>query len=205
MGGWSPRGKIGLLQGVAVEAINGIERIGTIRRRAELRKNFGWSVLRVLASRHYSETILPIFIDRGAAEAPPSAREAMRKPGPTTQRLAGPVMAVAGIALWAGFSIAPLLAGGRLREAWDIDAYWTIGMPALLIAQAIAGFISQASPWRLGLWCAGGHFLAAVLIVPPGTGYAMAPFALVFIGVPLFIALTVSAYVGRLVARVLTA
>jgi hypothetical protein len=128
----------------------------------------------------------------------------MQQPGPTVQRLAGPVMAVAGIALWSCFSIAPLLAGGRLREAWDIDTYWTIGMPALLFAQAVAGFISQASPWRLGLWCAGGHFLAAVLIVPPGTGYAMAPFALLFIGVPLFVSLTIAAFVGRLVARAMT-
>ena len=129
----------------------------------------------------------------------------MQQSGATIQRLAGPVMAVAGIALWAGFSIAPLLAGGRLREAWDIDLYWSIGMPALLIMQTVAGFLSQASPWRLGLWCAGGHFLAAVLIVPPGTGYAMAPFALVFIGLPLFLALTIAAFVGRLVARAVMA
>ena len=35
----------------------------------------------------------------------------------------GPLMAAAGFVLWTYFAIAPLAAGGRLREAWDIDAY----------------------------------------------------------------------------------
>jgi hypothetical protein len=159
---------------------------------------------KALASWRRSETLWPIFIDRGAAVALTSARGAMQQAGITAQRLAGPVMAVAGIALWTGFSVAALVHGGRLREAWDIDTYWTLGMPALLVAQAIAGYVSRASPWRLGLWCAGGHFMAAVLVVPPGTGYSMAPFALVFVGLPLFIALTIAAHVGRLVARAIS-
>ena len=114
-----------------------------------------------------------------------------------SQLIAGPLMAAAGFALWTYFAVAPLVAGGRLREAWDIDAYWTIGLPVLLAAQAVAGFFSQASPWRLALWCAAGHFLAAVIIVPGGTSFSMLPFALVFIGLPMFAALTFAAFIGR--------
>ena len=117
------------------------------------------------------------------------------------QLIAGPLMAAAGFALWTYFAVAPLVAGGRLREAWDIDAYWTIGLPLLLVAQAVAGFFSQASPWRLALWCAAGHFLAALIIVPPGTSFSMLPFALVFIGLPMFAALTFAACIGRWMGR----
>jgi len=113
----------------------------------------------------------------------------------------GPLMAAAGFALWTTFAVAPLVAGGRLREAWDIDAYWTIGLPVLLAAQAAGGFFSQASPWRLALWCAAGDFLAALIIVPPGTSFSMLPFALMFIGLPMFAALTFAAFIGRWIRR----
>ena len=113
----------------------------------------------------------------------------------------GPLMAAAGFALWTTFAVAPLVAGGRLREAWDIETYWIIGLPLLLLAQAAAGFFSQASPWRLALWCAAGHFLAALIIVPGGTSFSMLPFALVFIGLPMFAALTFAAFIGRWLGR----
>lgn len=110
---------------------------------------------------------------------------------------AGPVMAVAGFALWTGFAVVPLFSGGRIREPWDSGAYWMIGLPALMIAQVIVAALTAAVPWRLAIWGAAGHFLAAVLVVRGGTSLGLLPLTLVVLGVPMFGALTIAGLIGQ--------
>ena len=44
--------------------------------------------------------------------------------------IAGLLLAAAGFAVWAVFSGLPLMTGGRgIREAWDTELYWIIGVP----------------------------------------------------------------------------
>ena len=79
------------------------------------------------------------------------------------------VVAAAGFAVWALYSL-PLLTGrSGIREAWDSPVYWKMGIPLLLLLVAAAGTISEDVPWKLALSTLAGHFLAVVLIKPPKT------------------------------------
>lgn len=115
---------------------------------------------------------------------------------------AGPLVAAASFAIWAAFSTLPYFTGGGLREAWDTGAYWTIGIPLLLAALLAAGFFSAEKVWKLALWATGGHVAAVALVSAPGKGLGMLPLAVVFIGLPLFVAFIVAALLGRLAGRV---
>ena len=115
--------------------------------------------------------------------------------------LAGPVMAVAGFALWTAFAVAPLFVGGRIREPWDTGAYWILGLPALMVAQVMVAALTTMAPWRLAIWGAAGHFLAAVLVVRGGTSLGLWPLTLVVLGLPLFGALAIAGLVGQAIGR----
>jgi hypothetical protein len=52
---------------------------------------------------------------------------------PETGRLPliGPLLAVVGFAIWTLFSAVPFITGrSGIREAWDADAYWWVGLPS---------------------------------------------------------------------------
>jgi NAD/NADP transhydrogenase beta subunit len=49
---------------------------------------------------------------------------------------------VAGVVL----ELAIQLVSGR-REAWDSQAYWAIGVPAVLVVAAVIGFLSRGRAW----------------------------------------------------------
>jgi hypothetical protein len=111
---------------------------------------------------------------------------------------AGLFLAAAGFAVWAVFSTLPLFTSGRgIREAWDTESYWLIGVPLLLLSVAAAGFATKEAPWKLALWPIAGHFLAMLIVSKPGTDLGLLPVALIVIGLPAFGVFTGLASLGR--------
>jgi hypothetical protein len=112
--------------------------------------------------------------------------------------ITGLLLAAASFAVWAVFSTLPLFTGGRgIREAWDTQSYWLVGVPLLLLSVTAAGFATKEAPWRLALWPIAGHFLAMLIVAKPGTDLGLIPVALIFIGLPAFGVFTGLAYFGR--------
>jgi hypothetical protein len=109
-----------------------------------------------------------------------------------------------GFVVWTVLS----LAAGRVydgtfmvREAWDTPAYFSVGLPILLAGAGIAGWLRPERVWRWALLVVAGHVAAMVLIHPAGTGLGLLPLAIVFIGLPLALLLTIAAIVGALISR----
>jgi hypothetical protein len=116
--------------------------------------------------------------------------------------ISGLLLATSGFAVWAVFSALPLFMGGRgIREAWDTQLYWVIGVPLLLLAVTAAGYVTREAPWKLALWPIAGHFAGMLLVSPAGTDLGLLPVALIFIGLPAFAAFIGLAYFGRMLAR----
>lgn len=109
----------------------------------------------------------------------------------------GIALAIVGFAVWAVFSLGPPLPGARIREAWDTGGFWTIGVPVLLIAQAINGAVSKVGLKYQPLWTLGGLFVAVLFIRRPGSDIGMLPLALIFVGVPLYGVLLAVGALGR--------
>ena len=111
---------------------------------------------------------------------------------------AASLLAAEGFAVWAVFSTLPLLAGGAgIREAWDTNVYWSLGLPLLMVSVAAAGALTQASPWRLAAAAVAGHFLGVVLIAKAGTGFGLLPLTVTLIGLPMFALLAGFGWAGR--------
>ena len=111
---------------------------------------------------------------------------------------AAALLAVEGFAVWAVFSTLPLLTGAAgIREAWDTNAYWSLGLPVLMLSVAAAGAFAPNSPWKLAAWAVAGHFLGVLLIAKSGTSFALLPLTLVFVGLPLFGVLAGFGWAGR--------
>lgn len=105
---------------------------------------------------------------------------------------------LSGFVLWAAFSIVPAADGHLvIREGWDRAPYWQIGVPLLLVVQAVLTTISNERLWRLPLWTLAGHFAAMLVIRVPGSDFGLLPLALVFIGVPAYGALFLASLIGR--------
>lgn len=114
------------------------------------------------------------------------------------------VAAAAGFAVWAVLS----LAAGRVydgafmvREAWDTSAYFVVGLPILLAGAGVAGWLRPDRVWRWALLVVAGQAVAMALIHPPGSGLGLVPIAIVFIGLPLALVLTIAAIVGAVISR----
>lgn len=103
----------------------------------------------------------------------------------------------AGFAIWALFSLPMLTGRSGIREAWDFPAYWTAGIPLLVVAVMAVGYIGDDVPWKLALWTLAGHFLGVVLVKQPTAGFGLLPLSLMFLGLPGFGAFTVAAWFGR--------
>ena len=111
--------------------------------------------------------------------------------------IAALVLAAAGFAVWAAFSLPMMTGRPAIREAWDSDSYWTFGLPVLLALVLAAGFAARLSPAILAAFAVGGHFLGIVLIAKPGTDLSLLPLSAAFIGVPMFIVALGVAWIGR--------
>ncbi len=108
------------------------------------------------------------------------------------------LLAAEGFAVWAVFSTVPWLSGGAgLREAWDSNAFWSLGLPVLMVSLAAAGALSQQSPWRLAAAAVAGHFLGVVLIAKAGSGFNLLPLTLTLVGAPMFAVLAGFGWAGR--------
>jgi hypothetical protein len=117
-----------------------------------------------------------------------------------TTLLIGVPLALSGFALWVTFALWPARPGATLlvREAWDAPRFWTLGVPLLLLVQAIAaGAHDGVAIWRLPLWTLGGLFAGIVLLRPAGNDLGLLPLAVILIGAPLYGALWVAGAVGR--------
>jgi hypothetical protein len=117
----------------------------------------------------------------------------------------GITLAAAGFALWAVFALLPALVdGGRVREAWDTELYWIVGVPLMLLALVAAGWRTQEALWKLALWPIAGHALGMVLIHQPGTSFGLLPLAILLIGIPAFAIFFGLAAIGRAARRWMT-
>ena len=70
---------------------------------------------------------------------------------------------VVGVIVWITVSNAT----GK-REAWDSDAYFSLGMPAVCAASFVLGMIQPLRPWRWGVTPLIGQFLT--MLVTQGVG-----------------------------------
>ena len=61
--------------------------------------------------------------------------------------LPGLMLAFLGFAVWTVFSLWPWLMNShapfRIREAWDTDLFWRVGVPVMLLAQLVGGMLSD--------------------------------------------------------------
>lgn len=117
---------------------------------------------------------------------------------------AAALAAIAGFAVWTFIALSS--AGepdGHLivREAWDVPAYWSVGVPLLAAAAAIAGFLSPVRVWRWALWAVAGHAAGMAVAHPAGTDLGLLPLSLVFVGLPMAGGLTIAAAAGAVLAR----
>ena len=108
------------------------------------------------------------------------------------------LMFAAGFLLWAITSIFPIL--DRIREGWDGLGYWQIGVPIVLVMQLGAALVSRERPSLSPLWVLAGHALAMMLIHRAGADLGLVPLALVFIGLPAYAVLFMTALMGRKLA-----
>jgi hypothetical protein len=118
--------------------------------------------------------------------------------------IAATVAIAAGFLVWTILSLAAgQMQGGRfvVREAWDTPAYFSLGLPLLLAGSALAGGLAPVRVWRWPLLAAAGQVIAMGLVHPPGTDLALAPVAVVFIGLPLIVVMTLAAVLGAVIAR----
>jgi hypothetical protein len=113
--------------------------------------------------------------------------------------LIGLVLALVGFAVWAAFSLWPAQTGQpfRIREAWDTALFWRVGVPVMLLAQAVGGAVVSGSLRWQPLWMIGGLFAGVLLLHRSGGDLGMFPLAIILIGVPSYLALLVAAAIGR--------
>ena len=78
----------------------------------------------------------------------------------------GTLLVLSGFALWPARPGAPLL----VREAWDAPRFWTLGLPLLLLVQAIAaGARNDVAIRRRPLRALVG-LLAGIILLRPAAG-----------------------------------
>jgi hypothetical protein len=113
------------------------------------------------------------------------------------------LLAATGLLVWTGLSVW----GGmgeeafRLREAWDTQAYFVLGVPVMALAVAIAAYRVPERIWRWPLWLVAGH-QAGVLIVGLGMQSGLSLIILtMMLAVLLAVFFAVPAVAGSLLAR----
>jgi hypothetical protein len=118
----------------------------------------------------------------------------------------GVLLALMGLMTWTSLSLWGGLTnddGFRLREAWDTQPYFYVGLPVMSLAVAAAAFVRPERPWRWALWLVGGHQLGVVLV---GVGMQSAPSLLVLtiiLAILFAVFFAVPAVLGAMAARAL--
>lgn len=85
------------------------------------------------------------------------------------------------VAVVAAVGIAVELGVGKPgREAWDSEQYWSAGLPAMLAAAFVVGFIAKQQPWIVGY----APFAAQAVTMAAESGeFSMLPLGLILLGV----------------------
>jgi hypothetical protein len=117
----------------------------------------------------------------------------------------GLLLAATGLIVWVSLSIwggfASPDGGFHLREAWDIAAYFYLGVPVMALAVGAASFVRPRRVWRWPLWLVGGHQLGLLLV---GLGM-QSGFSLILLTLMLAVLLvaffTIPAMLGSIAAR----
>ena len=111
-----------------------------------------------------------------------------------------------GTAFWISFALAAAagvaveIGVGQMehrREAWDSGAYWTFGLPLMILTTLVCGFIARQSPFLLGY----APFVAQLLtmLVKTGGG-SMLPLGVALMGV-VGLSGAMAAFVGAALGR----
>lgn len=115
--------------------------------------------------------------------------------------LIGLVLALVGFAVWTAFSLWPVATQPgqpfRIREAWDTAMFWRVGVPLMLLAQAIGGAVLGSGLRWQPLWMIGGLFAGVLLVHRSGVDLGMFPLTVILIGGPSYLVLLVVAAIGR--------
>jgi hypothetical protein len=117
----------------------------------------------------------------------------------------GVALALIGLATWIGMSFWAGLSGAetgfQLREAWDISAYFYVGIPIMAAAVAMVAFLRPERAWRWPLWLVGGHQLG-LLVVGVGMQSALSlAFLTIILSILLAAFFAVPAMAGAMAAR----
>ena len=119
--------------------------------------------------------------------------------------LPGLMLAFLGFAVWTVFSLWPWLMNShapfRIREAWDTDLFWRVGVPVMLLAQLVGGMLSDGRISRQPLGLLGGLLAAIMLVRPAGSDFGMLPVAMILIGAPAYVGLLAATAVGRTLGK----
>jgi uncharacterized protein (DUF983 family) len=117
----------------------------------------------------------------------------------------GILLAAAGFMAWTG----PSSWGGpaeadsalRLHSAWDVPAYFYVGVPVMAAAVALASFMRPERAWRWPLWLVGGHQLG-VMVIGLGMQSGLSLILLtIILGILLAAGFAVPAMLGAMAAR----
>ena len=105
----------------------------------------------------------------------------------------------AGFALWALTSALPLTEA--VREGWDRPVYWQIGLPGVFAIQIAVAIVSKEKVALAPLWVLLGHTVAMLFVARADSGLGLLPLSVLFVGVPLYLLLLATAFVGHMVRR----
>jgi hypothetical protein len=103
-----------------------------------------------------------------------------------------------GAAVAAGIAVEATIGQiGHRREAWDAPLYWSVGLPLMIAAALLFGFLARESPVIIGYAPFAGQL--AAMIVKTGAGSMIVPGAILL--AVLGAAGVVAAWIGVRVAR----
>ena len=111
---------------------------------------------------------------------------------PTSERHLYWLLAGVGVAVW----LLPWLLLGR-KEAWDHWSYFLVSIPLMTCVAAYAGYRARARAWRWPLTLILAQFVAALLPGGLGNLFPLGIMVLAVLGVPMVIAASVGAWLGR--------
>lgn len=107
----------------------------------------------------------------------------------------------ASMSIWGGFTVDE--AGFRLSEAWDVPAYFYVGVPIMALAVALAAFVRPERPWRWPVWLVGGHQLGVLAFgLGMQSGLSLLLLAII-LGIMLTVGFAIPAMVGAMAAKAL--
>ena len=86
---------------------------------------------------------------------------------PFYPRATGPLLAATGLTVWTALSIwaaiGPHEPAFGIREAWNTNAYFLLGLPFMAAAVGVAAYQIPERCWRWPLWLVAGHQIGMML------------------------------------------